>query len=942
MTQNIEQRTEAAVKKYEGASAVVEALANTDSTVGTGAGDRKSFPKLSREIEADARKSIRLGFSDNQGHYSAPVNYEKSNWTYVYNGQQWGLRGTFDLSLLPYTATQADPNNDPNLVVYGRLQTGYVNQAETVPDMINGLSVGGDTINNEVGYTWSVNGNTWKCISVSNPMTIDDFEVVNSDFKLHKDDWGVIEKHANHTPPYSAVEYTIAVENGLNIKTAIDVAGRSNCKEVVFASPYEIDVHYRYDGGTISDFGCIELEGLRNLDIEGVDTELRVIFDSENTSPYDTSGGSAYNHRGQIFLRTDCTNVNIMGFKLRGECYLRAWVTGEEWVEQCYGIRNRYGVINCTDKRIDSHGFAGDGVTGAGNWPDEVDPQLHTRFNSLVFTAGDIDETGSVVALAGAYHSEIVDISNLKMHEYDYIVSMVGTGNGDRLTVRNRVIKAVLYDVNTNVIDIQYFRQSWPIHCTPETAQIRVVFYDDERTDATVDYADSDGYYWAIATGYSRNYKLLESKIHDNHRGGISNVPQNTLIYDNDIYDNGQGEKFGWPLFPDTTRFAFDMENGYSDLVTLEKNRISGHFNNILAPSVGTLNVYDNEVVGGLSLAAIYHSYEINTRGNSIKKVVRDLINNAVSYSGGKHIEQIVKNTDNTIIGYGAVVGPTTESSVGVAKTRIIESDNVIEGYAYDVKDATCTSRGSSIDILDNPYQELFLMSSDKMSSCELVINSKDPNYRHIDISNAVKDANDLRFNVAGPIRLAARNYSRYREVQYCGGVTLNYSTPQYLKVGCLKTDASHGEWPKATSYYHDLKANASTVELVKPPAQSSGTLLDNDVIFRDVHLECSYQYGFITLPDVSGNDNAIINVTFIGGTIENLEQSARLISINWNESDTNTLNIRFINTTFIADTPTSLAFVFINGDGTSRLSVTLEECKLINVTNTDAITVIS
>ncbi|CAK3505751.1 hypothetical protein VCRA2125O79_330042 [Vibrio crassostreae] len=53
MTQNIEQRTEVAVTKYEKASGVVDLLANTDSTVQTAVGPRDSFPKLSREFAED-------------------------------------------------------------------------------------------------------------------------------------------------------------------------------------------------------------------------------------------------------------------------------------------------------------------------------------------------------------------------------------------------------------------------------------------------------------------------------------------------------------------------------------------------------------------------------------------------------------------------------------------------------------------------------------------------------------------------------------------------------------------------------------------------------------------------------------------------------------------------------------------------------------------------
>ncbi|MGX9996648.1 hypothetical protein [Vibrio sp. JZG120] len=130
MTKNIEQRTEAAVSKYEGAAGKAEQFAETDSTVSTAAGPRKSFPKLSREIEGYALESLRLGVANRQGDYSVGVTYDNPNWTYTYNGQQWGLSANFDLSLLPYETTEVDPNDDDNLSVYGNASKGYVNQAQ--------------------------------------------------------------------------------------------------------------------------------------------------------------------------------------------------------------------------------------------------------------------------------------------------------------------------------------------------------------------------------------------------------------------------------------------------------------------------------------------------------------------------------------------------------------------------------------------------------------------------------------------------------------------------------------------------------------------------------------------------------------------------------------------------------------------------------------------
>ncbi|HGF5004087.1 TPA: SGNH/GDSL hydrolase family protein [Vibrio parahaemolyticus] len=53
MTQNIEQRTEAAVTKYETASDAVQKLVNTDAVVETPVGARDSFPKISREAKSN-------------------------------------------------------------------------------------------------------------------------------------------------------------------------------------------------------------------------------------------------------------------------------------------------------------------------------------------------------------------------------------------------------------------------------------------------------------------------------------------------------------------------------------------------------------------------------------------------------------------------------------------------------------------------------------------------------------------------------------------------------------------------------------------------------------------------------------------------------------------------------------------------------------------------
>ncbi|UUW39217.1 tail tubular protein [Vibrio phage Artemius] len=77
-------------------------------------------------VTKDALNAFRLGAGDPQGDYSIGVTYDEPNWTYTYNGQQWGLSKDFDLSTLPYTTTEVDPNNDINLAVRGDASQEYV------------------------------------------------------------------------------------------------------------------------------------------------------------------------------------------------------------------------------------------------------------------------------------------------------------------------------------------------------------------------------------------------------------------------------------------------------------------------------------------------------------------------------------------------------------------------------------------------------------------------------------------------------------------------------------------------------------------------------------------------------------------------------------------------------------------------------------------------
>ncbi|HHF0512914.1 TPA: tail fiber domain-containing protein [Vibrio alginolyticus] len=159
MAQNIETRTEVAVKKYEGASNTVEQLAHTDETVETPVGPRKSLPKISREWNSESTrlqkewgnesKVIREGWSNERNELSTKALGVKpweagQSETNVNQQRRWTDNHTYlpktvpavmDASgpnddWIPYTANKSDTLND----VFGRKPIDLIDGVVITPD----------------------------------------------------------------------------------------------------------------------------------------------------------------------------------------------------------------------------------------------------------------------------------------------------------------------------------------------------------------------------------------------------------------------------------------------------------------------------------------------------------------------------------------------------------------------------------------------------------------------------------------------------------------------------------------------------------------------------------------------------------------------------------------------------------------------------------------
>lgn len=74
-------------------------------------------------IQADAKAAYQSANEDNKGAYAVGVVFDKFNDVYLYNDTFYGVKSTVTL---PYTATQADPANDANLMVRGGASQQFV------------------------------------------------------------------------------------------------------------------------------------------------------------------------------------------------------------------------------------------------------------------------------------------------------------------------------------------------------------------------------------------------------------------------------------------------------------------------------------------------------------------------------------------------------------------------------------------------------------------------------------------------------------------------------------------------------------------------------------------------------------------------------------------------------------------------------------------------
>lgn len=820
-------------------------------------------------------------------------------------GYPFGAVLTLDDGITQVKSTVANNKNNPNSNVVGWIPHG-------VGKFIAGMSYG---LNSEVSLT---NGDIVKS-TVANNTNNPNVDMMGWDNTskqaikfLAAKEIGLVKWVEFKKPPYTTKEYEQAYNNGLNLVAAMKSANDAGYSKVVLErGKYPFCYSNLLGSSLISimqNSAHAKIDGLKDFEFDGNGSTMFVIFDSNNRNPYDKSTTmQPYELRGAVFGLQNNTNLSIYGFELVGDQYMRSWVAGEQNTEQTYGV---FMGVNNINTKIDivGRGFRGDAVSGT---PRGV--SINSLDNN--WSLGGVNlTTGAEIVEAGSYRSPKIDLQGKTI--YRNAVQIYTSGVLRAAEFRNDLLGVFFYDASGNFISTEKTRQCDFIYLPVNCRYIQFVAYEDERTDTVVGY----GNYLFLATG-SSDIAEVKGEYYANHRGAVSNLCGNTTV-DAFIHDNGT-TKYGFPHYGDPTRYGVNFEDTFVSKLTV-KGTIQNGIQAVLC-NARTLNV--DATIRNLEFSAIapYSTFEVNAIGCEI---------------------------DN--VGY----------VIGAQKTSARKKGRLINFHSNTVKNARIYG-----DYSDNPDVLLSVKGNTwAHSSAQLVGNGSNivfddntftsVNGRYIDVMD-VRGALSIKGNSivrSNNVPEASKGWGYIGLAGVNAGLNIISIEQQVQR---LISPRVANEVPKMRGVEIIFNGNGANLR----PVEKTGTFADH-VDNRRIE-NCVLNGGFLTIGD-NANFTSICtsNLVISGGefkngfylansrretvTISNDTLLIKNVLIDLTNSTyllrniyalTGTLAIQFIDCTFIADAPKSIAF--IQGQ-TANITAVATNCKFINVVNTDTILQIS
>ena len=394
------------------------------------------------------------------------------------------------------------------------------------------------------------------------------------------DKYGIVEGDLSHKAPYSDEEYEIAYNNMEGFKTALNDLSSQGYSKIYLPRGTYIMCYRNPTGTNVWSYNRgweITIPSHTDFDLNG--STIKVIYDSNNKNPYDLSTADAYKLCGMVFSFSKSYYSTLRNGTILGDRYERAFTNSSEvGIDSTYGVYITKGSSNCKIEDMEISGFMADAIGS--------DQNHNTDFgNSIMYT--DISFTNSSINVSNGTVESKPSSNYVFSSDYIDLSSIIATGCRT-ITLRTNLgytyvfdadvsFKVFLYDENQTFIKCGEYDQTDSIPLTSNTAYCKISLVDyDKAGESTISPV------FQLSPTSPEFLHVANCKIYNNHRGGLSNLPNDTTVERCEIFENGTAGTENFPVFTDTTRYAINCEDHMVRNLIIKNNYIHDGYNGIL------------------------------------------------------------------------------------------------------------------------------------------------------------------------------------------------------------------------------------------------------------------------------------------------------------------------------------------------------------------------
>lgn len=534
-------------------------------------------------------------------------------------GQQTDLQNEFISRDIEFQKHITDLEN-PHQVTKSQLGLGNVDNtadvdkpiSNSVKSELTSLYEKGAALPYEEGVTYEENAVVVKD-GVLQQWKAGEWEPLNRSVTkfLSADTLGLTKWDEFKKPPYTSEEYTQAYNNGENITRAINEAAEEGYTCIVLErGNYPVLYASKNRSNAQGIFGAIHISSPLIRDFDLNKSTLFTIYDSDSLNQYtSTWTNPPYKMDGAIISFEGTRFLRVHNGELRGDQYMRSFTDpAESSVEQSYGMTVRHDNWHPKVENMIIHGFRGDSLQGRGSGYRLIYLESNWEKGGVDLTTGEpIEESQS-------FRTELIDTTSLARPIIDNLIHLNAYLSANQLSFRDENFKVFFYDYNGQYITYTLGEQSCPFRLARNTRYIRLVSYNDERTQV-----ENPHYKTRVElnTGASFGLVLKDCILFNNMRGGVSNTPTDTTIENCNFSDIGTA-KNGFPVYGSTTRYGVNNEERNTHKLTVKGCLFQSVGSAILANSKFVI-VKDNIFRDvQYSAVTIYGTKLANITGNSI------------------------------------------------------------------------------------------------------------------------------------------------------------------------------------------------------------------------------------------------------------------------------------------------------------------------------------